>query len=339
MELSLQAEIGLLIRRVNNPGRESRNDAFGKDVSTLQFAFLPEVTMVYHEHGDATGFNRILFATDFSTASDAAFEYAVSIATRYCAQLYAVHVIDSEPFDLVACESPSSVLAQVEEEARQKIECMLTTRGLPEEQCHIIVIAGALPQVLTDIMRREEIDLAVLGTHGRRAFEKFLMGSVDEEVFHTAPCPVLTIGPKTAPSASSLKLRHVLYPVEFAPDPSEAAKYAVSLAETYGAKLTIMNVSEDMSVAVNERECFPMPTLSWIDDHIPKGSGLRNRVYFERGFGPAADSILEFASDAGVDLIVLGIQQMDSIIAAHLRKRDTAYELASRAPCPVLSIR
>ena len=288
---------------------------------------------------NAITLNRLLFATDFSAASDTAFEYARSIAERYHAQMYVVHVIDLDAFDLISSESTTEVLKQAHEQARQKIAGMLTTRGLPSDQYHIVVTHGVVPDALTGIMRQYDIELAVLGTHGRRAFKKLLLGSIAEEVFRTAPCAVLTVGPKTVTGALSVKLQHILYPVEFAPDPSDAAKYAISLAEHYGAKLTIMNVAEDMPASANKREAFPMPAGSWIEDHISKSSNLRSRLYFERGFGPAAEAILKFASNAAVDVIVLGVRRQDPIIAAHLPKSDTAYELVSRAPCPVLTIR
>jgi nucleotide-binding universal stress UspA family protein len=284
-------------------------------------------------------FNRLLVATDFSPASDTAFEYAASIAIRYDAQIYVVHVIDSGPFDVIASESKSSVLAQVEEQARQKIECMLTTRGVAPEKGCIVVTEGIVPDALNDLIRQHQIDLAVLGTHGRRAFKKLLMGSVTEEIFRMALCAVLNIGPNIRPLVRGPELQHILYPVEVAPDRSEAAKYAVSITEHYGGKLTLMNVREDVAASANQREKFPMPVESWIDDHISRGSGLRSRVYFESGSGPAAEAILEYASDAAVDLIVLGLHPLDPIIAAHLPKPDTAYEIVSRAPCPVLTVR
>jgi nucleotide-binding universal stress UspA family protein len=283
--------------------------------------------------------NRLLFASDFSAASERAFEYARSIVERYRAQLYVVHVIDLDVFDLMSSESTTEVLKQAHEEAREKIAGMITARGLLSDQCHIVVTHGVVPDALIGIMRQYDIELAVLGTHGRRAFKKLLLGSIAEEVFRTAPCAVLTVGPKTAPIVSSIKLQHILYPVEFAPDPSAAAKYAISLAEHYGAKLTVMNVAEDMPASANKREDFPMPAGRWIEDHIPRSSGLRRRLYFERGFGPAAEAILEFASNNAVDVIVLGVRQQDPTIAAHLPKSDTAYEVVSRAPCPVLTIR
>jgi len=283
--------------------------------------------------------DRLLFATDFSAASEAAFEYARSIAERYRAQMYVVHVIDLDVFELISSESTTEVLKQAHEQARQKIAGMLTTRGLPSDQCHIVVTHGVVPEALTGIMRQYDIELAVLGTHGRRAFKKLLLGSIAEEVFRIAPCAVLTVGPKTPPVAADAKVQHILYPVEFAPDPSDAAKYAISLAERYGARLTVMNVAEDMPASANKREDFPMPAGRWIEDHISKSSGLRRRLYFERGFGPAAEAILEFASNAVVDVIVLGVRRQDPTIAAHLPKSDTAYEVVSRAPCPVLTVR
>jgi len=287
---------------------------------------------------NAITLNRLLLATDFSAASDTAFEYATLIAKQYRARMYVVHVIDREPFDLIAPEATASMLKQAHEQAREKIVDMLTTQGLPFEQYHIVVTEGVVADALIDVMRDNQIDLAVVGTHGRRAFKKLLLGSIAEEVFRMAPCAVLTVGPKTAPIGSSIKLRHILYPVEFAPDRSDAAKFAVSLAERYGAKLTIMNVVEDMPAAANKQEDFPVPVESWIDDHISKHSDLRSRLYFERGSGPAAPAILDFASQTAVDIIVIGIRRLNPIIAAHFPKSDTAYELVCRAPCPVLTI-
>jgi len=292
------------------------------------------------DHGTtAITLTRLLFATDFSAASETAFEYARSIAERYRAQMYVVHVIDLDVFELISSESTTEVLKQAHEQARRKIADMITTRGLPSDQCHIVITHGVVPEALTGIMRQYDIELAVLGTHGRRAFKKLLLGSIAEEVFRVAPCAVLTVGPKTPSVAADVKIQHILYPVEFAPDPSAAANHAVSLAERYGAKLTVMNVMEDRPASANKREDFSVPVESWIDDHISKHSSLRSQLYFERGFGPAAEAILEFASNAAVDVIVLGVHRQDPIIAAHLPKSDTAYELVSRAPCPVLTIR
>jgi len=285
------------------------------------------------------GFKRVLFATDFSTASENAFGYASSITRRYHADLYVAHVINLEPVDLIAPGLAASALEGMREQARKKIESMLATRGIPPERYHITVGEGTVAECLTDLLRRNDIDVCVLGTHGRRAFKKLILGSIAEEVFRVASCPVLTVGPQNPAPDAATELRHILYPVEFAPDSSQAASYAVSLAERYGAKLTLFHVSEDMPASQNQDSPFTMPVESWIDDHVSRESSLRRRIRFERGFGSATKAILDFASDAQVDVIVIGIRPFDPVIAAHLPKADTAYELISRAPCPVLTVR
>jgi len=83
----------------------------------------------------------------------------------------------------------------------------------------------------------------------------------------------------------------------------------------------------------------PLRLEHWILDHVPQNSDLRNRIHFERGFGPATDSILDFAEKGAVDIIVMSVRHLDPVMAAHLPKSDTAHELVSRAACPVLTIR
>ena len=280
-----------------------------------------------------------MFATDFSPAPDGGFAYATTIADRYHAKLYVAHVINLEPFDLIAPESTPAMLKQAREQALRGINRLLEAQGLQADRYQIIVGEGAVSEVLLDILQRHHIDLAVLGTHGRRAFKKLRLGSIAQEVSRTAPCPVLTIGPRTRSAPTNKTLRHILYPLEFAPDSSDAAKYAVSLAQQYTASLTVMNVTEDMPSATNKKEQFTEPVEAWIEDHVPVGSDVRNRVRFERGFGPATGASLNFASQAAVDVIGMSVRRLDSVISAHLPKSDTAYEVVSRAPCPVLTIR
>jgi nucleotide-binding universal stress UspA family protein len=190
------------------------------------------------------------------------------------------------------------------------------------------------------MIRDNRIDLIVVGTHGRRGLEKLLLGSVAEEVFRLAPCPALTVGPKTLPMRSrDVELSHILYPVAFVPDPSAAAAYAVSLAEEYHARLTFMKVFEGTVPAPELKDGVEEPVRHWMDDHVPIRSDLRKRTCFEPGFGPAAETILKFAADRAVDLIVMGVKRLDPIMAAHLPQSDTAYAVVRCAQCPVLTVR
>lgn len=162
--------------------------------------------------------DNVLFATDFSPASEAALTYAAGIANRYHARLHVAHVINVESFDLVESESARTLIRQAHDEAERKIAQLLAPLRLAPDRYQVVVADGVISDVLMDVIRRNHIGLAVLGTHGRRAFKKLLLGSVTEEVFRMAPCPVLTVGPKNAPAPGTGELRHILYPLEFFPD-------------------------------------------------------------------------------------------------------------------------
>lgn len=291
-------------------------------------------------NGDVS-LRHILIGTDFSPVADAAFAYAATIAEFCHAKLYVAHVINLEPLDLTDSESTPTIIKEAHQQAEEKINRLLNTWPLQTARSETIVAEGAIAEVLVDLLRRNHIDLAVLGTHGRRAFKKLLWGSIAEEVVRMAECPVLSISLESARTAKA-KLRHVLYLLQLQPDSSEAAKYAVSLAQRFGANLTVMNVREDLcpSAAEEEKEQGIIePFKYWIEDHIPEDSDLCNRVHFERGFGPTTKAILDFVSKTAVDLVVMSIERVDPVIAAHLPIADTANDLITRAPCPVLTIR
>ena len=282
----------------------------------------------------------ILLATDFSPASEAALPHALTIAGKYGSKLFVAHVISPEFRDLLPSDTTATMIQHARVFTEQKLEPLLSAVRQKGISCQSLIGEGAIWDVLLDMIQQNGIDLIIVGTHGRRGLSKLLLGSVAEEVFRMAPCPVLSVGPKTSETWSmDVKLGHVLYPVEFVPDTSDAAAYAVSLAEEYHARLTYMKVFEETVPSPEEKAQIEEPVRHWMDDHIPTESDLRERTSFELGFGPTAEAILKFASDRNVDLIVMGVRRLDPVMAAHFDKPDTVYKVVRNAPCPVLSVR
>ena len=282
----------------------------------------------------------ILLATDFSPASDAALAHALIIASRYRSKLYLAHVICPEFKDLISPEMTETILGHAQAFAEQKMERLLSTGRQAGAPCQPLIGQGVISEVLMEMLHQNRIDLVVVGTRGRRGLRKLLLGSVAEEVFRLAPCPVLTVGPGTSEKRSEdVQLRHILYPVEYAPDSRDAASYAVSLAEEFHAKLTVMKVFEDMVSPPEAKAQIQEPVRHWMEDHIPAKSDLRERTSFEPGYGAAGEAILKLATDRAADLIVISVRRLDPVIAAHLLKPDTASEVVRNARCPVLTVR
>jgi nucleotide-binding universal stress UspA family protein len=142
--------------------------------------------------------NRILVPTDFSETADAALTYAKDLATKIGASLHLVHVF-TDPY-AVAAGAPE-VYAPVPAETRQRAldearERLFERLDASEEQrfrgTRGIVRGLTAPQIV-DYATNQEIDLIVMGTHGRRGMAHLLLGSVAEHVVRIAGCPVLTV--------------------------------------------------------------------------------------------------------------------------------------------------
>lgn len=138
---------------------------------------------------------RILVPTDFSECSDAALKYARAFTEAFGGTLHLLHVVQdpyTQPWAAEAFPAPlAEMLTQWQEQARQRLVALL-----PEAERQATVIATAIGSPFYEIVRyasEQDIDLIVIGTHGRGPFGHMLLGSVAEKVVRKAPCPVLTV--------------------------------------------------------------------------------------------------------------------------------------------------
>jgi len=276
---------------------------------------------------------QILFATDFSKPSEKALPYALSLAKKYDAKLFAAH-ITSEPIGV-----PSSMREGLHglgvRRAKEDGEGLARLEGEMLGVRHeVISRQGDVWTELSEIVRAEGIDLIVIGTHGRTGAGKLLMGSVAETVFRHAPCPVLTVGPEVSGEPASVAdLHEILFPTDFSPESLAALPYAISLAKQDDARLYLLHVAGryqrgETLVDGQLRNLVPPNTRLFCE---PK-------VFVE--VGPPAERILALAEELGTDLIVLGVKRTPAFFeaSAHL-PQATAYKVVSQASCPVLTVR
>lgn len=140
---------------------------------------------------------RMLVPTDFSPASDIAFNYAIDMAARQHATIHLLHVIDDASFataypDGFYVELPG-LRAQLTEEASRRLQDMVERCAALEVTATLEVAVGRPARVITEVARVRGSDLIVMGTHGRSGFAHLVLGSVAERVVRAAPCAVLTV--------------------------------------------------------------------------------------------------------------------------------------------------
>ncbi len=136
--------------------------------------------------------NNILVATDFSEPAEVATDYGQDLARSYDATLHVMHVIE----DIRTRYAPELgfTLPEIEdniEAAVQRDLAAIDSRGSSFRT--VVVRASNVANAIAEYARTHAIDLIIVGTHGRGAVSRFLMGSVAERVVRTAPCPVLTV--------------------------------------------------------------------------------------------------------------------------------------------------
>ncbi len=145
----------------------------------------------------AIALKNILVPTDFSEASECALRYGRALACAFHACLHLVHVI--EDFTVSAWTSDVYVAAlptlreELEKDALEQLRRLLPVAERDSLGAHVLLLAGSPFLEIVRYARAHEIDLIVMGTHGRGPVAHMLLGSVAEKVVRKAPCPVLTV--------------------------------------------------------------------------------------------------------------------------------------------------
>jgi len=281
----------------------------------------------------------LLFLTDFSPASVGALPYAVGLARRYGAKVHALHVRFPATYPIVGPESVPVVFEAAQELAKvdaQQMHDMLTV--VPHE---VTVAEGELWPILIETMSKEDVDLIVMGTHGRKGFRRALLGSVAEEVFRKASCPVLTVGPRVSyDTERRLVMKEILFATDFSPESLTALPFAVSLAQEHQSNLTLLNVTgkPETGELVHPRE-YTESTLRRLQSLMPADAQLWCEPKYRVEHGPEAEKILEVATAVGADLIVMGVRKPQGMgVATHLG-HPVAHDVVANAGCPVLTFR
>jgi len=281
--------------------------------------------------------DRILFATDFSPACKAPFDCAVAMARHLGAKLFVAHVIPSDAYSMIPLAERDSVLETIRAHANEAIAAIGALPLLREVPNEYLVDHGDLWPTISQMADAHDINLLVIGTHGRRGLEKFLLGSLAEEIFRRSPYPVLMVGPELEGNGHTI--RNILFATDLSAESESAMYIACSLAKSYGAALRFLHVTdaartEPLSAVLPADQHFhrKMAEKHWT---LPEGVAPEFIIMA----GLPSERILTLAEQSKSDLIVLGVRGAAfPRLAAHL-PGPTAYDVVSHARCPVLVVR
>jgi nucleotide-binding universal stress UspA family protein len=294
-----------------------------------------------------TQVKRVLCPIDFSDASRHALDHAVMLAGWFRSRLTVMHVrhpvFIMEPPILFAqlVDSEPATLEDVE----TRLHSFLAPVRAAGIVCDELAVDGNNPAAcIVEAVKKIDADLVVMGTHGRRGFERLLLGSVTERVVRTAPCPVVTVPPPTV-TTSALPFKRVVCAVDFSDASISALRFARSLAQESNSALTILHVLEWPP----ENEALAMFDMTEYRDavrtdaeerltamaHDPEVAGPEPTIRLV--MGKAHAQILAVAVEEQADIIVLGVHGRNPIDL--MLFGSTTNQVIRRATCPVLTLR
>jgi nucleotide-binding universal stress UspA family protein len=276
-------------------------------------------------------FKNILFLTDFSEASSRALGHALAVARHFQARLYPAYVVEPTAAQFGNTES----IQELEIRKRQQLARQVEYNGIGFQplisRCDF---ESAIPHWIAEY----GIDLIVMGTHGRRGMQRFLLGSTSEWVVRNALCPVLTVGPYIrTPRLFSLSIDNILCATALDRRSSdEFLNYALCLAQERRARLILLHVLPEESREYRDRSRILRFTLEQLQNLLPADASDLCRPELAVDAGDPAERILFHAQNEEPDLIVMGLP----------RKKDhnggmgtgVTYRVISSAPCAVLTI-
>ncbi len=144
---------------------------------------------------------KILVPTDFSDFSRPAIDYGCAMAARFEAELHLLHIVpdpalllpEATAFSVESMQTQCDELVKIATAQLEKlpVDGWENGRAIQRE-----VRVGTIFMEIIDYARTADIDLIVIGTHGRSGLMHVLMGSVAERIVRKSPCPVLTVKPE-----------------------------------------------------------------------------------------------------------------------------------------------
>ncbi len=290
----------------------------------------------------------ILCPVDFSESSVRAYHHALSLAEHYRAKLVAQHIVELSRYPYADYAASAGDYAEfcrtLREGGKEQLREFLKNHARNEIQPELVVHEGSAPDCILSFAQAQKVDLIVMGTHGRRGYDRFVLGSVTNRVMRRTSCPVLTVCQTPhepvssdigASEARDHRLVRILFCTDFSENSERALSYAISATEEYDAELTLLHVLEETHSAARAEEVMAKAAAQ-LDQLIPAQARKSLKIKTAVRFGKPYQQIIQFAQETQVDMVAMGVHGRGALDLAAFG--STTYRVLQLGPCPVLAV-
>jgi len=284
--------------------------------------------------------SRVLLATDFSAESVQAVDCARRICNQHDAKLFLVHAMDVFPFALKDDHTARARIQEIRDKAEAQMQQFVRENDLEQARVEQSLIEGEPSTAIEKFICEHAIDLVILGSRGDTGISRLFEGSMAEEMFRTAQCPVMIIGPKVKPQSDVPMFSRVLFATDLSRFSRSALPYVECLLEENpSARLTLAHFLEPAVANVYERHQL----RRWLEGQLREMVGTEFRSQIEDVVvesGSPHEGMLKMAEGLHADLLVLGVRSGGAFTRAATHGLcSTAIRVVSEIPCPVLTVR
>lgn len=265
--------------------------------------------------------SKILIPTDFSDYSRAAFQYGISLATKFGSSIILLHVIEP-PYNFAT--TMENTLEKLKENANDELK-EWAEKGIREKKVTVdtVLETGMTISSILDSVREKDIDLVIMGSKGETGFAKILFGSVATDIMLHSTVPVLTVPVEM----DSFEMNSILFTTDLREKDFESLKEVVKLAKSFNSNIDVLHIAENDEF---EDELRFIGFREMTKEEIDFSDIEFNRYENEN----ALEGINEYLNSQSFSLIVM-TRYKKSVIGKLLGKRHTD-KIGSYTNKPVL---
>ncbi len=281
----------------------------------------------------------ILYPIEFSPRDEAIAPFVLSMAQRYHARVFLLHVLQPIP---PIYAGMGGIYPEVFDYQGLREDLLVEVRKfaaaqLPKVDVECAVEPGDAGGMICELACNRKADLIAMPTHGFGIFRRTLLGSVTAKVLHDSSLPVWTSAHAPEPShRAHPQPRRIICALDMKAEGRRTLETAVALAQDAGAGLELVHAPAD-TVPPDAAEAHLEQLLA----EVTRTANVSIRRLEDAGTPPkgeggsVADSIRALALERRADLVVIG---RGAIRTGLGRLRAHAYDIIRESPCPVLSV-
>jgi nucleotide-binding universal stress UspA family protein len=266
------------------------------------------------------------------------FPFTCSLAEESGARVTVLHVVTGlNGFTIDLAGMPYYHPGEAMDAAKKHLQAACCLPCSAKIHSEVRAIDGSPGEGILATALETQADLIVMGTRAYRGLDKWLHGSVAEEVLRSSPVPVVTVGPHARKMAAAGKpIKSILFATSLHAKPTDAENLHLiyQWVERLHGHLTLLHVAPDnhKDPLAQERNCQARERE--LHTLLPEDAFRTNLVEAHVRSGRASREIL--AAAAGADLITLGAVQQPML--GRLAPEGTLYQVLAEAHCPVATL-